>query len=40
LKAGTFEPAGFIVDFVAILLAVFGLALAGYPVYTKLQVWR
>jgi putative membrane protein len=33
LVAGKFKPAGFIVNFVAILLAVFGLALAVYLVY-------
>jgi len=38
LESGTFEPAGFIVDFVGILVALFGLALGGYLVYTELRL--
>jgi putative membrane protein len=30
LDRGTFEPAGFVIDLVAILTAVFGLGLGGY----------
>jgi hypothetical protein len=37
-ESGTFEPAGFVVDLVAILTALFGLALAGYLVYIELYV--
>jgi putative membrane protein len=33
LDSGRFEPAGFVVDLVGILVAVFGFALAGYLVY-------
>jgi putative membrane protein len=33
LDQGKFEPAGFIVDLVTILVVVFGLALAGYLIY-------
>ena len=33
LDSGTFEPAGFLVDLVGILVALFGAALAGYLVY-------
>jgi putative membrane protein len=35
LEAGTFEPAGFILDLVTILTVLFGLALAGYLLYTE-----
>jgi len=35
LDAGKFEPAGFIVDLVTILTVLFGLALAGYLIYTE-----
>jgi uncharacterized membrane protein YidH (DUF202 family) len=35
LEAGTFEPAGFVVDLVAILMVVFGVVLAGYLIYTE-----
>jgi putative membrane protein len=38
LESGRFEPAGFLVDLVGILVAVFGLALAGYLVYIQLQL--
>ena len=33
LESGSFEPAGFMIDLLAILVALFGLALAGYLVY-------
>ena len=35
LEEGKFEPAGFIVDLVTILTALFGLALAGYLFYVE-----
>ena len=35
LDEGKFEPAGFIVDLVTILTALFGLALAGYLLYVE-----
>jgi inner membrane protein YidH len=35
LDQGEFEPAGFIVDLVTILTALFGLALAGYLIYVE-----
>jgi putative membrane protein len=35
LDQGKFEPAGFIVDLVTILTALFGLALAGYLIYVR-----
>jgi putative membrane protein len=35
LDAGTFEPAGFVLDFVTLLTVLFGLALAGYLIYTE-----
>ena len=38
LEAGNFEPAGFLIDLVGILVALFGLALAGYLVYIQLQL--
>ncbi len=38
LESGHFEPAGFIVDLVAILTALFGLAVAGYLVYIGLRL--
>lgn len=38
LESGTFEPAGFVVDFVGILVALFGLALGGYLVYIELRL--
>jgi len=34
LDAGTFQPAGFLVDMVTILTVLFGLILAGYLIYT------
>ena len=34
LDAGQFQPAGFLVDLVTILTVLFGLALAGYLIYT------
>jgi putative membrane protein len=38
LESGSFEPAGFVVDLVGILTALFGLALAGYLVYVELRL--
>jgi putative membrane protein len=35
LDAGTFEPAGFVLDLVTILVVLFGLALAAYLIYTQ-----
>jgi putative membrane protein len=35
LDAGTFEPAGFVLDLITIVTAIFGLALAGYLIYTE-----
>ncbi len=35
LEVGKFEPAGFLIDVVAILTVVFGLALAAYLVYIQ-----
>jgi putative membrane protein len=37
IDAGNFEPAGYIVDLVAIVTAVFGLALAAYLVYIEFR---
>jgi putative membrane protein len=34
LDSGTFQPAGFLVDMVTTLTVLFGLALAGYLIYT------
>lgn len=36
LDSGSFEPAGFLADLVGILVALFGLALAGYLVYISM----
>jgi putative membrane protein len=38
LESGHFQPAGFIVDLVGILTALFGLALAGYLVFIELRL--
>jgi putative membrane protein len=38
LELGKFEPAGFVVDLVGILVALFGLALAGYLIYIELYL--
>jgi putative membrane protein len=38
LESGKFEPAGFLVDLVGILVALFGLALGSYLVYIQLQL--
>jgi putative membrane protein len=35
LDEGKFEPAGFVVDLIAILTVLFGLVLAGYLVYVE-----
>jgi uncharacterized membrane protein YidH (DUF202 family) len=37
IDADNFEPAGFIIDLVAIVTAVFGLALAAYLVYIEFR---
>lgn len=37
IDTGNFEPAGFIIDLVAIVTALFGLALAAYLVYIELR---
>ena len=36
LESGTFEPAGFVIDLVAALTAIFGLGLGGYLLYIEL----
>lgn len=38
LEAGRFVPEGFLVDLVGILVALFGLGLAGYLVYIQLAL--
>ena len=38
LEAGRFEPAGFVVDLMGILTALFGLVLAGYLIYIELRM--
>jgi putative membrane protein len=38
LESGNFRPAGFIIDLVGLLTALFGLALAGYLVYIELRL--
>ena len=38
LESGTFEPAGFVIDLVGILVALLGLALAFYLVYIELRL--
>jgi len=38
LESGEFEPAGFVIDLVGILTAVFGLVLAGYLIYIELRL--
>jgi putative membrane protein len=35
LDAGTFEPAGFVLDLITAVTVVFGLVLAGYLIYTE-----
>jgi putative membrane protein len=35
IDSGSFEPAGFVVDLVAILMVVFGVVLAGYLIFTE-----
>jgi uncharacterized membrane protein YidH (DUF202 family) len=35
LDAGTFEPAGFVLDLVTILTVLFGMMLAGYLIYIE-----
>ncbi|HSZ64535.1 MAG TPA: DUF202 domain-containing protein [Terriglobales bacterium] len=36
LESNSFEPAGFVIDFVSYLLGLFGLVLAGYLVYIEI----
>jgi hypothetical protein len=36
LDSNTFEPAGFVIDFVSYLLGFFGLVLAGYLAYIEI----
>jgi inner membrane protein YidH len=36
LESGTFRPAGFVIDLVGVLTAIFGLVLAGYLVFIEL----
>jgi putative membrane protein len=38
LESGTFQPAGFVVDLVGLLVALAGLALAAYLVYIELRL--
>jgi len=38
LEAGTFEPAGFVLDLVTILTVLFGLVLAAYLIYIEKSV--
>jgi putative membrane protein len=38
LESGRFEPAGFVIDFVGMLVALAGLALAAYLVYVQIQL--
>jgi hypothetical protein len=38
LESGRFEPAGFVIDLVGILVALFGLVLAAYLVYIALRL--
>lgn len=38
IETGSFEPAGFVIDFVGILVALAGLMLAGYLIYVQIQL--
>ena len=38
IDSGGFQPAGFIIDLVGIVTALFGLALAAYLVYIELHL--
>src|SRR5277367_3971356 len=38
IDSGNFQPAGFIIDFVGVVTALFGLALAAYLVYIELHL--
>lgn len=38
LETGKFEPAGFMVDLIGVLVAMFGLALGGYLLYIQLRL--
>jgi hypothetical protein len=35
LDTDSFEPAGFVIDLVAVVIALFGLALGGYLIYIE-----
>jgi len=35
LDAGNFQPAGFVLDMITVLTVLFGMALAGYLIYTE-----
>lgn len=37
LERGEFQPAGFVIDLVAVLTAIFGLGLGGYLLYIELE---
>ncbi|MHB8499693.1 MAG: YidH family protein [Candidatus Acidiferrales bacterium] len=37
IDSGNFQPAGFLIELVGIVTALFGLTLAGYLVYTELH---
>ena len=37
LESGEFEPAGFVIDLVGILTALFGLVMGGYLIYIELR---
>ena len=39
LEREAFEPAGFVIDLVAVVIALFGLALGGYLIYIETG-WR
>lgn len=38
LEHGDFQPAGFVIDLVAILTAIFGLGLGGYLLYIEFGI--
>ena len=38
IESGRFEPAGFVIDFVGVLVALAGLALAFYLIYVQVQL--
>jgi len=35
LESDSFEPAGFVIDLVAVVIALFGLVLGGYLIYIE-----